>query len=354
LVIRFGRLGDTVLLQPLLHALHRRYGTPCTLLARGSWPSSLYRGHDDIASVISLADTHRPFLFDPQRWGIILRLRRRVPGPVYVCEPEPRALAKIKHMLALAGIKREDCVFISATPQALDEHWIERLMRFATSTPASFDGRSSGPLDTPDNGAPTLQLDHADRVDCDAWLSSLGPGGAPVLLQPSNKRTVRWNGTRGPDDDKWWPTERWTELALRVHEHRPEARVLLCGAPREADYLQSICNEVRAPWIHVVANELPLRRLMALTERAHSMISVDTGPAHVAAAFGCPLVVLFGRVSPRQWLPRSPSGSAVHALGGPSEGGRVDALSIDDVLASWRDLPDAPNRDRISLPEHVS
>ncbi|MEW5297215.1 MAG: hypothetical protein WDW36_000439 [Sanguina aurantia] len=39
---------------------------------------------------------------------------------------------------------------------------------------------------------------------------------------------------------------------------------------------------------------LPLGRLKALLEIAHSMISVDTGPAHLAAAMGCPLVVLFG------------------------------------------------------------
>lgn len=32
---------------------------------------------------------------------------------------------------------------------------------------------------------------------------------------------------------------------------------------------------------------------MALLQRAHSMISVDTGPAH-AAALDCPLVVILG------------------------------------------------------------
>ncbi|MEP6882487.1 MAG: hypothetical protein ABI866_10870, partial [Dokdonella sp.] len=37
-VVRFGRLGDTVLLQPLLQRLHQRFGKPCTLLSRGGWP----------------------------------------------------------------------------------------------------------------------------------------------------------------------------------------------------------------------------------------------------------------------------------------------------------------------------
>jgi heptosyltransferase-2/heptosyltransferase-3 len=299
----------------------------------------LYKGHDDVASVISLGHAHRPLLLDPQRWRIVHGLRRRARAPVYVCEPEPRALAKIERMLALAGIPRENCVFISEMAEVPDEHWIDRLTRFAASNPPVYEGFSIA-SDDAQRCAPILHLDEVDRSDCAAWLSSLDAGGdAPILLQPANKRTVRWYGTRAEDDDKGWPIERWAQLALRIHQRRPGSRLLLCGAPSEAGYLRSIHDEVRAPWLHVVAGELPLRRLMALSERAHSMVSVDTGPAHVAAAFGCPLVVLFGRVSPLQWLPRSWSGSAVHALGGPVVGGRVDVLDVDEVFAAWCDLP---------------
>jgi ADP-heptose:LPS heptosyltransferase len=38
---------------------------------------------------------------------------------------------------------------------------------------------------------------------------------------------------------------------------------------------------------------------------AHSCISVDTGPAHAAAALDCPLVVLFGKASPARFRPVS-------------------------------------------------
>jgi hypothetical protein len=45
------------------------------------------------------------------------------------------------------------------------------------------------------------------------------------------------------------------------------------------------------------------------------MISVDTGPAHVAAAVGCPLVVLFGSKHPSFYAPRSDA-SPVEVVGG--------------------------------------
>ncbi|MER3546856.1 MAG: hypothetical protein C4338_04305, partial [Rhodanobacteraceae bacterium] len=85
--------------------------------------------------------------------------------------------------------------------------------------------------------------------------------------------------------------------------------------------------------------ELPLRRLLALCERASAMISVDTGPAHAAAAMDCPLIVLYGAAQPAQWLPRSPGSSPVIALGGPPQRTRVAQIEVDEVLAAWAKLP---------------
>jgi heptosyltransferase-2/heptosyltransferase-3 len=88
----------------------------------------------------------------------------------------------------------------------------------------------------------------------------------------------------------------------------------------------------------VFAAELSLRQLLALSEAAHSMISVDTGPAHAAAALGLPLVVLFGAESQSVWLPRSSSGSAVLGLGGPPYSRRVDEISLEQVYSAWSSL----------------
>ena len=79
-----------------------------------------------------------------------------------------------------------------------------------------------------------------------------------------------------------------------------------------------------------------LRELFALCQSAHSMISVDTGPAHAAAALSVPLAVLYGAESPRYWLPRSPSGTAVVGVGGPPDSNRADQVSVDLLFQAWR------------------
>lgn len=153
LVIRFGRLGDMILLAPLLGHLHRRYGEPCTLLGPGPWSGDLYAGHPDVGRVLQVHARHRPLLLSPQRWRMVQMLRRERGAPVYVCETEPRALAKIRLMLALARVDPACCVFITDFRGPADEHWIDRLLRFATQTPAAMKGAGpAGDLETQDRG----------------------------------------------------------------------------------------------------------------------------------------------------------------------------------------------------------
>ena len=86
----------------------------------------------------------------------------------------------------------------------------------------------------------------------------------------------------------------------------------------------------------VVVVGVELRRLFALCEAAHSMISVDTGPAHAAAALGLPLVVMYGAEAQRYWLPRSISGSPVVGVGGPPHSVRADEIPVEAVFDAWR------------------
>jgi heptosyltransferase-2/heptosyltransferase-3 len=71
------------------------------------------------------------------------------------------------------------------------------------------------------------------------------------------------------------------------------------------------------------------------------MISVDTGPAHAAAAMGCPLVVLFARIDPRLYAP-TPTTAAVRIILPPGSdlSAPMTTIAPDTVVAAWRNLPD--------------
>lgn len=338
IVIRFGRLGDMLLLAPLLARLHRGYGEPCMLLGTGPWSAALYANHPDVARVIEVNDRHRPLLLSGARWRMVRSLAQGRGAAVHVCETEPRALAKIRRMLALARVPAARCTFITDSPARADEHWIDRLLRTCGEPPPAC----RGSWQAPDAGSstPHLRLDAADRADCDAWLRARGWRGEPLwLVQPCNKRSVRWTGLRAADDDaKAWPTANWIAALHALHADHPAARLMLCGAPHEAPALDALAAAARLDCIDVAARDLPLRRLMALAASADGMLSVDTGPAHVAAALGCPLVVLFGAEPPRVWCPRGAPGSVV-ALGGPPGHTRAAQIPVDDVLDALRRLP---------------
>lgn len=352
-VIRFARLGDTVLLQPLLHKLHRRHGLPCQLLALGDYAHALYASHPDVGRVIALRTQSGPLWLHPERLRAVGVLRELRDSPFYVCQNEPRFSTKVLPMLKLAGIARDHCSFIGDMPCVAGEHETDWLLRFGDRIPPVFADLAADPAGD-ESHAPDLPPTEAERRECVQWLGHRGWLGRPlVLLQPSNKRTMRWNGVRkASDDDKAWPAERWGALARVIADRLPDARIVLCGASAERRHVKSIRTGAACPQLVSACGDLPVPRMKALLALAHSMVSVDTGPAHLAAAIGCPLVVLFGARWPSQWAPRSGKGSPVVVLGGLPALDRVAAISVESVAAAWTAL--AHHRDLPSIPQAAS
>lgn len=338
LVIRFGALGDMVLLTPLLRTLHRRYGQACRVLGSGGWLEPLFAGHPDVLATLKLSSRKRPYWLDASQRHLVALLRAQPPGPVYVCDDY--AIDKLRWLLQRARVPDAHCVFANAECPLRDgEHWIARWRRFAALTPAAFAAAPPAQDEDARNTA-CLCVAHADRSDLHAWLHARGLDSAPlVLLQPGNKRTLKRGRAGQLGDDKQWPIGHWVGLIQAVLARQADIRVILCGAPPEAALLRTIAAAAGSPRVLAAGDELPLRRLLALCEHASAMVSIDTGPAQVAAALGCPLIVLYGAQPSSLWLPRSPTGSAVIALGGLPERQRVDQISLAEVVAAWQALP---------------
>ena len=338
-VIWFGRIGDMIMLSALLEILHRRYGQPCRIIGAGGWTAAIYRGHRDVAEVICLG-RHTAFWLDREWWRARGALRADAAAPVYVCEDFPRKLPRITRLLRWGGVSASRCVFMADVLAAARrggeaaEHWVDRLVALGRRTPPAF-GETDYPWpEPPPRCAPMLEVTPAERAECAAWLAARGWLGRPlVLVQPGNQRTMHGKTRPRPDDDKAWPVERWAVLLRHVQQRMPQAIVLLVGAPREARFLEAIRSEAKLSSIDTAV--LPLRPLFALCAAAQSMISVDTGPAHAAAAVGLPLVVLFGASPPQVWKPRSALGSPVIGVGGLPVAGRADEVPEQAVFDAW-------------------
>lgn len=126
----------------------------------------------------------------------------------------------------------------------------------------------------------------------------------------------------------------------------PGASMLLSGLPFVGEVILVPSRRQMYP-LSVPQRQL-VGRLRALLSMADSFIGLDSGPAHMAAALGCPAVVLFGRADPRRVAPRGIA--RVACLSGlrvedwPDDPGqwaqrnRMEGIEVDAVVDAWRGL----------------
>jgi heptosyltransferase-2/heptosyltransferase-3 len=124
-----------------------------------------------------------------------------------------------------------------------------------------------------------------------------------------------------------------------LRERHPEHGIVLLGARPEYQLNQELAALAKISGLHNAADALAIPRLVALMERAVGLINVDSGPAHVAAAVGCPQVVLFGKALPSLYRPWGTAGADVRVLCGQIDG-EPNMLGIEPaaVMAAWSQL----------------
>lgn len=93
---------------------------------------------------------------------------------------------------------------------------------------------------------------------------------------------------------KHWPTESFAALARRMAQQLGCGVLVLCG-PGERDTARRIAEESRSPNVFSLADShLSLGLTKAAVRRLDLLVTTDSGPRHFAAAFGRPVVTLFG------------------------------------------------------------
>jgi lipopolysaccharide heptosyltransferase I len=103
--------------------------------------------------------------------------------------------------------------------------------------------------------------------------------------------------------NKRWPPARFAEVAAALGERRGLRSVVLWG-PGERDLGQAVVAAARGA--AVLSPPTSIADLVGLARGATVMVSGDTGPTHIAAAVGTPIVGLYGPTRPERngpWRP---------------------------------------------------
>jgi heptosyltransferase-2/heptosyltransferase-3 len=260
-------------------------------------------------------------------------LRRRGAGPTWFCD-----IHRGKDLLHRGGIPDEYICDSQAFEWLPGEGFADRYVRLANESPPAFAGYLPAAR-PPVSRAAQIVLSAAARAEADQWLARRNLAGRSFIVVHPGSRHIARRGLRSrAGADKYWPEARWGQVIKTVRDLHPEHAVLLSGTPSERKFNTDImaCSAVMD--VHNAADDLPIRTLLPLLERAHSMISVDTGPAHAAAALGCPTVALFGTANATLFRPGGATTRAVGLTGTVDGVQNILGITPESVIAAWLDL----------------
>ena len=167
------------------------------------------------------------------------------------------------------------------------------------------------------------QVVHCEVIEDDFHLDTSKDAEAQVEIFLRESGIHKEAGKEGKDvfvyaqpaarwQSKQWLVNRWSELADRLQQ--AGIRVVFGGSKQDISMLQTIEKGMLTPAIHA-AGRLRLGETAALLKKAAAYVGVDTGPMHMAALTGTPVVALFGPTHPERVGPYGTKSRVLQADG---------------------------------------
>jgi len=176
---------------------------------------------------------------------------------------------------------------------------------------------------------PKIEFPHDQAVETQCGDRLQHGIGDFVLLNPG----AGWGA-------KQWPAERYGHVARRLAEDGVKS--LINFGPGEELLMRAVESASEGTAKGIACS---LTELIALTRRARLFVGGDTGPMHLAAALGIPVVAIFGPTNParngpfgtRSIVLRSPTSPTTHSRRSRPDPGMLE-ISSEEVVAVARKL----------------
>lgn len=264
---------------PVLPALAERHpGAAIDVLASAAAAPLLER-NPHVARVIPLRRRNAPFIASPEKWTLVRALRAASYDLAIVLEHAPRYLDLIRRARPARIAGFHETRFDPALHSSAN-----------SLRAAGFDDWASRSL------APELYLDESDGCEV---LEVLEGFRVPKVLEmptllvglhagygPAGRKRNQDTRLRG------WLLENFVDVGRALAARG--LTVVLTGSREDRGAVRRIARELPAGSFIDIAGRLSVRGLAALITSMRVLVSVDSGPAHIAAAVGTPLVVLWG------------------------------------------------------------
>jgi len=295
-------VGDAVMTVPALRALRRALPGARVTLATRPWAEGIFAGADFIDDLlVTRNDLSKPAaLFrEAREW----RARRFDLALLFPNSFAPALAAALAGVPARVGYATQgrSALLTERVPVPVwrgTRHEVFYYLNLVAELERRLYGSSSVETREPDA---ELRVTDSRLREAGALLREHGarPGRTLVAVCPgsTNSRAKRW------------PAERFAAVADLLHE-KVGAEIVLVGAAEELDISLEVGRHMRARPV-VLTGKTDLAQTAAVLKAADLLVTNDTGPAHVAAAVGCPVVVIFGPTNPVTTRPYSTTAEVV-------------------------------------------
>lgn len=288
LIVRTDRLGDVVLTLPMATALKKAVpNTTVSFLVR-NYTKALVERCPDVDDIRTVSDKLP-----------LLELIRAMQGVETAFFPAPR----FSHALA---------AFLARVPKRIGtgyrwysflfNHKIYEHRKTAEHHEAEYNLRMLRAIGiVPDVGTIArieLKKDECNAIDI--WLREHFVSSPIIVLH-----TVSGGSTHP------WPEENFVELGKRLSE-KYGVKIVLTGTPSEVEKIDLVRKKIGSSAIAFIGNSIP--ELAALLQRASAVVTIGTGPGHLAAALGTPTIGLFALpkpISKERWGFRGPKAVSI-------------------------------------------
>jgi ADP-heptose:LPS heptosyltransferase len=323
LVIDFGQLGDVVMSLPALSAIRDRFPDARISVAVGKPSAEIIKMSgqaDDVIAVdrVALRDGFKP-LSILRIFQVVKDIRHR----------------QFDFVIDLHSLSETNLMgFFSGAPKRLFSRRrgrsLDFLSNFRPPPPVEENNRTRHQVDRYLDVLRPLGIKEAPRVarlvslpETDREVSALlhkakADSGAPLVgLFPG-----------AGHESRRWPLERFAQLAETLDLSDGVRSIVFLG-PEERPLVAQI--KASFPKSAVVFDRLTIRQLAAAQARLAVFVSNDTGPMHIAAAVGVPIVLLLDRRAPETYIPLSEPKHVIYSAAIPE-------LSVAEVYEATRAL----------------
>jgi len=323
LVIDFGQLGDVVMSLPALRAIRRRFPATRITVAIG-------KPGGEIVSMSGFADATIEVDRVALRDGF-------------------KPLSVIRILQIARDVRRYNFDFV------IDLHSFAEtnlLGFFSGASKRLFSRRRGRSLDFLANfqPAPPIEVNNRERHQVDRYLDVLRPLGindadrVPRLMTAiEDDRTMdkllrkfkAETGTRlvglfpgAGHESRRWPLEKFAQLAESLIRNDCVKPIVFAG-PEERTLIARM-RSIFPPGV-VFLDQLTIRQLAAVQARLAVFVSNDTGPLHIAAATGAPIVLLLDGRAPDSYIPLNEPKRVIY-------GAKISEIPVEQVYEATRTL----------------